>query len=78
MAVKGAEHIRHTKREWRQLKRRQLREIRKAVDAFRLGCAYVPGYRDKELILAYHAGMEGLEAHLAFIENQASSKNWGH
>lgn len=40
--MRRAAHIRMTEREFRALKRRQLRILRRAMDEFGIGCLYLP------------------------------------
>lgn len=56
-----------TQREFKALKRRQLREVLKAFDEYRRGCFYCPG--------SFNLGgiMDGVRRHLSRL----SVKNWG-
>jgi hypothetical protein len=56
-----------TLREWKGTKRRQFRDVLKAVDVFRHGCAYVPGFVDHEPPLS--KALEGWK-------DAMSVKNW--
>lgn len=49
-------------------KRAELRAVIKAVDALRLGCAYVPGW---------HGHMDEIARHLVEWKAQMSEKQWG-
>ena len=57
-----------TTRQWKSLKRKQLRAIQKVVREYRLGCAYCPEYPAR-----VHSMVESLEV---MIESH-SVKNWG-
>lgn len=56
-----------TKRNWHQMKRAELRELIKALDVFRLGCAYTPAYAD---VLA-------IEKALSSAKQKMSLREWG-
>lgn len=40
--MKRARHIKMTEREFKALKRQEFKELKEALDRFRLGCAYLP------------------------------------
>jgi len=52
-----------TNRQWKSLKRKELKEIRRAVNMYRPGSAYCPGYEDfikLEKILSKLIDMHGV------------------
>ena len=53
-----------TQREFKQLKRQQLKAVIKAYDEYRSGCGYCPGSLRLEVALELH-------------QKQLSIKNWG-
>lgn len=56
-----------TQRQWKMLKRREIKHVIKALDRYRLGCAYTPGYEEVHTI----------DEALTRIVNAQSVKNWG-
>jgi hypothetical protein len=52
MARKLPDHLDCILRRWRVRKRRELRDVSRALDALRLGCAYSPIQRQVEQIHA--------------------------
>lgn len=40
--MKRARHIKMTEREYKARKRREFKELKKALDKFRYGCTYMP------------------------------------
>lgn len=68
-------HLARTYRQWKVRKRREMRLIRRAVEEFRLGCAYTPAYdltpNGKEVIF------EQFDRMLKDMESRMSVKTWG-
>lgn len=56
-----------TQRQWKSRKRRDLRALEKALENYRLGCAYTPG----------HAAIDGLDAVIKIMRQTHSVKAWG-
>lgn len=57
-----------TTRQWKAQKRREWRELIRAYETFRLGCAYTP---------VYPTLVNRLEADLKFGSHALSVKEWG-
>ncbi len=57
-----------TIRQWKSLKRKQLRAIQKATREYRLGCAYCP---------FYSIDINALEGVVASMIESHSVNNWG-
>lgn len=57
-----------TMRQWKSKKRKELRAVLKAVEEFRLGCAYTPCYPDPA---------HTLDTLLKEMERKLSVKYWG-
>jgi len=57
MAKKLPEHMQQTLRFYKRKKRKELRDIRKTVDEFNLGCAYIP----KEAFLKFDKARKLIE-----------------
>jgi hypothetical protein len=43
---RGYPSIYGSKRAFQRMKRRELKELKRAIDAVRLGCAYMPAYEE--------------------------------
>ncbi len=70
-AGKFPSHLRHLAPNWRQfkaMKRRELREIKQALDAYAHGCAYCPNGSE------FHRKMDAL---LEEMKQQQSAAVWG-
>ena len=57
-----------TQRQWRQLKRKQLKAVIRAMWEYRAGCAYCPGRNGEFGIIT---------TNLEKLEKLLSQKNWG-
>ena len=58
-----------TQREWKIHRRKKLKELEAAMDDFRLGCAYAPGYVDGTI--------RKLDAALDSLKKSHTVKEWG-
>jgi len=56
-----------TRREWKQLKRRELRQLRKALNKFILGSAWVP----------QTGAVKTMDVTLTYLEEVMSQRIWG-
>lgn len=56
-----------TQRQWRARKRRDLRALEKALDNYRMGCAYTPG----------HVAIDQLSTTIKIMRQTHSVKAWG-
>jgi hypothetical protein len=65
MKRKLPSHIPYTIKDWRKLKRQQLRKLYKAYDEFSIGCAYTPSYEEAKAI---HELLNGMKKRLSVIE----------
>lgn len=57
-----------TTRQWKSLKRKQLREVKRAFDEYRLGCIFCPGF---------HLHIAPMKEHIEGLINSHSVRNWG-
>ncbi len=57
-----------TQRQFKQVKRYQLRMLAKALDEYRMGCAYCPSQ-------GFNIG--GIDRRIGNLRNRHSVKNWG-
>ena len=58
-----------TQRQFKQQKRRELRDVQKAMDEFTFASAWVPGYED--------GTVDRIRQDLAMLKEKMSVKNWG-
>lgn len=56
-----------TQRQWRARKRRDLIALERAIEKYRMGCAYTPGY----------SAIESLSIHIKIMRQTHSVKAWG-
>lgn len=69
MKRKLPDHIPGTIRNWRKKKRAQLRQLNRALWAFRGGVAYVPGYS--------YLRLESISKIIEEFQTAMSQKHWG-
>lgn len=73
-------HISGTHRAWKQRKRREWKAVLKAVDAFRMGCAYTPVYNNLSEVGENgrsKAPWANFEPVVQDITTRLSFKRWG-
>jgi hypothetical protein len=71
-------HIRGTNRQWKQRKRREWKAVLKAIDTFRMGCAFTPAYERKDTPTSREpAPWDTLETPVKEISQRLSLKTWG-
>ena len=73
--MRRAQHIPLTERKWQALKRRQLRDIERAIDDFNVGSLYTPAY--SELLKVRDLVKQMRTAMRAAIQAQAGDAKTG-
>ena len=68
-------HLETSERRWKTRKRREFRELLKAVSEFRMGCAYSPAYNINPQ--THRVFWQELEDALTGIKHGLSIKEWG-
>jgi hypothetical protein len=75
--TKLPDHIPYTNREWKQLKRAELKAVRRALNTLMLGVAFTPAY-DRAVGETFFASpFEQADKALKELERRFSFKTWG-